>query len=116
MDALTTEFLIDTATNFPFLGWMIYQYMHQTKINDKQREEIKELRQETKAEEKALRIRYDKVIADLQTDRDQLVTDLAKKTESLERSIKKIFAILEPLRKQIERERIKEEVRKENAS
>jgi len=113
---MTTDFLIDTATNFPFLGWMIYQYMHQSKINEAQREEMRELRQETKQEEKALRQRYDKVIGDLQTDRDALVSDLAKKTESLERSIKKIFAILEPLRQQIERQRIKEEIQKEHAS
>jgi flagellar biosynthesis GTPase FlhF len=111
MEALTTEFLMQTATNFPFLGWMIYQYHAQQQVNKAQREEMREIRQESKREEKELRERYAKVIADLQTDRDQLVKDLSKKTDSLERSIKRIFAILEPIKEQVQEMQIKEKVR-----
>lgn len=111
MEALTTEFLMQTATNMPFLGWMIYQYHAQEKVNREQRSEMKEIRKESKQEERELRERYNKVIADLQLDRDQLVKDLSKKTDSLERSIGKIFAILEPMKEQIQEMKIKEKVR-----
>lgn len=72
---------------------------------------MQEIRREGKQEEKELRERYNKVIADLQTDRDQLVKDLSKKTDSLERSIGKIFQILEPMKEQIQEMKIKEKVR-----
>jgi len=113
MEALTTEFLMQTATNMPFLGWMIYQYHAQAKVNDEQRKEMKEIRRDGKQEEKELRERYTKVIADLQTDRDALVSDLSKKTENLEKSIHKIFSIIEPMKEQKQEMKIKEKVREQ---
>lgn len=111
MDTMTTDFLMQTATNFPFLGWMIYQYHAQQVVNANQREEMREIRRDSKAEEKELRERYAIVIKDLQKDRDDLVSNLSKKTDSLERSIQKIFAILEPMKEQIQEMKIKERVR-----
>lgn len=116
MDGFTADFLIDTATNFPFLGWMIYQYHAQSKINAEQRTEMKEIRSASKKEEKEIRARYDKVIKDIQEDRDQLVQDLSKKQDSLERSIRKIFAILDPIKQQIQEMQIKEKIKKEIAT
>jgi len=72
---------------------------------------MREIRKESKIEEKELRERYAIVIKDLQTDREQIVKDLSTKTDSLERSISKIFAILEPIKEQVQEMKIKEKVR-----
>ena len=56
------------------------------------------LRKESKEEEEKLRERYQKVIEEYSADRKNLVDSLEKRILSLEKSIRKIFAVLEELK------------------
>ncbi len=114
MDQSTvTQIWLDLATNAPFVGFLLYQYWDQRKTNKEQRDEMKEIRQEAKANETEVRARFEKVIQDLNKDRDQLVDGFSSRIDSLERGQRKLFAILEPLKEQIQEMRLKEQVKKE---
>jgi len=111
---------VNLATNSPFLGWMIYSYMQTNKALDRTREEskaeMKELRHEGKIEEAEIRAKFEKVIEGLNQDRKQLVEGFSGRIDSLERGQRKLFAILEPLKEQIQEIRIKEQVKEKLAS
>lgn len=111
---------INLATNSPFLGWMIYSYMQTNKALDRTREEskaeMKELRVEGKAEEAEIRAKFEKVIEGLNQDRKHLVEGFSGRIDSLERGQRKLFAILEPLKEQIQEIRIKEQVKEKLSS
>ena len=118
--ATLTQVWIDLATNAPFLGFLLYQWWIQRKDVKEYKSEIVQLRHEAKEEEKGLRARFEKVIQDLNEDRDAIVIGLQQKIktvehkiESIEKSIKKIFAILLPIQDQIKQQRIKDQIKKE---
>lgn len=118
--ATLTQVWIDLATNAPFLGFLLYQWWIQRKDVKEYKAEIIQLRHEAKEEEKSLRERFEKVIQDLNEDRDAIVIGLQQKIktveykiESIEKSIKKIFAVLLPIQDQIKQQKIKEELKKE---
>ena len=118
--ATLTQVWIDLATNAPFLGFLLYQWWIQRKDVREYKSEIVQLRLEAKEEEKGLRSRFEKVIQDLNEDRDAIVIGLQQKIktvehkiESIEKSIKKIFAILLPIQDQIKQQRIKDQIKKE---
>ena len=96
-----TQLWIDLATNAPFVGFLLYQYWDQRNTNKEQRNEMREIRLEAKNNEEAVRVRFEKVIAELNKDRDQLVDGFSSRIDSLERGQRKLFAILEPLKEQI---------------
>ena len=111
MDQSTvTQIWLDLATNAPFVGFLLYQYWDQRKTNKEQRDEMKEIRKEAKDQEEAIRGRFEKVISELNKDRDQLVSGFSTRIHALERGQKKLFAILEPLKEQIQELRIKEKL------
>ena len=107
---MVTQLWMDLATNAPFVGFLLYQYWDQRKTNKEQRDEMKEIRQEAKANETEVRARFEKVIQDLNKDR---VDGFSSRIDSLERGQRKLFAILEPLKEQIQEMRLKEQVKKE---
>lgn len=118
--ATLTQVWIDLATNAPFLGFLLYQWWIQRKDVKEYKSEIVQLRLEAKEEEKGLRARFEKVIQDLNEDRDAIVIGLQQKIkavehkiESIEKSIRKIFAILLPIQDQIKQQRIKDQIKKE---
>tara|TARA_R110001583_G_scaffold62699_5_gene184167 strand:- start:2231 stop:2602 length:372 start_codon:yes stop_codon:yes gene_type:complete len=118
MDASTySDIWVNLATNSPFLGWMIYSYIQTNKALDRTRDEskaeMKELRQEGKIEEAEIRGKFEKVIEGLNQDRKQLVEGFSGRIDSLERGQRKLFAILEPLKEQIQEIRVKEKMKKE---
>ncbi len=114
MDSNTvTQLWMDLATNAPFVGFLLYQYWDQRSTNKEQRAEMKDIRLEAKEAELALRSRFEKVITSLQQDRDQLVDGFSKRIESLEGGQKRLFAILEPLKEQIQELRLKEQIKKD---
>ena len=108
-----TQIWLDLATNAPFVGFLIYQYWDQRKTNKEQRDEMKEIRLDAKTSENEVRARFEKVIMDLNKDRDQLVDGFSSRIDSLEKGQKRLFAILEPLKEQIQEIRIKEKVKQE---
>ena len=117
MDASTySDIWVNLATNSPFLGWMIYSYIQTNKALDRTRDEskaeMKELRQEGKIEEAEIRGKFEKVIEGLNQDRKQLVEGFSGRIDSLERGQRKLFAILEPLKEQIQEIRVKEKMKK----
>ena len=121
MDASTiTQVWVDLATNAPFLGFLLYQWHIQRKDVRDYKTEIRQLRTEAKEEEKQLRSRFEVVIADLNQDRDAIVSGLQRrirtiesKIESIEKSIKKIFAVLLPMQERLKQQEIKEAIKKE---
>jgi len=115
MEASTYHDLwINLATNSPFLGWMIYSWFQTNKQLEQTRKEQKEERQhlqaEHKADEQAIREKFEKVIAQLNQDRKLLVEGFSGRIDSLERGQKKLFAILEPIKEQIVELRIKQQL------
>jgi hypothetical protein len=118
MDANTyTDIWINLATNSPFLGWMIYTYLQTQKDLKQTREdsktELRELRNEAREEEARIRGRFEAVIADLQQDRQVLVEGFSGRIDSLERGQKKLFALLEPIKEQMQEIKIKEDLKKQ---
>jgi hypothetical protein len=118
MDANTyTDIWINLATNSPFLGWMIYTYLQTQKDLKQTREdsktELRELRNEAREEEARIRGRFEAVIADLQQDRQVLVDGFSGRIDSLERGQKKLFALLEPIKEQMQEIKIKEDLKKQ---
>ena len=118
MDANTyTDIWINLATNSPFLGWMIYTYLQTQKDLKQTREdsktELRELRTEARTEEARIRDRFEAVIKDLNQDRKVLVEGFSGRIDSLERGQKKLFALLEPIKEQIQEIKLKEELKKQ---
>jgi hypothetical protein len=112
MDQATiTQIWLDLATNAPFVGFLLYQYWDQRKTNKEQQLEMREIRKDARENEDAVRLRFEKVISDLNKDRDQLVDGFSSRIDSLERGQRKLFAILEPLKEQIHEMRLKEEIK-----
>ena len=109
--ATVTNLWMDLATNAPFVGFLLYQYWDQRKTNKEQRDEMKDIRKEARDQEEIIRARFEKVIQDLKQDRDHLVSSFSDRIMSLERGQKKLFAILEPLKEQIQEMRIKEKLK-----
>lgn len=108
---------VNLATNSPFLAWMIYSYVQTNKQLEQTRAENRteriEMQNQQRADEERIRNRFEMVISDLNTDRRHLVEGFSNRIDSLERGQKKIFAILEPLKDQIQEIRVKEQ-RKRN--
>ena len=46
-----TQIWLDLATNAPFVGFLLYQYWDQRKTNKEQRDEMREIRTDAKAQE-----------------------------------------------------------------
>ena len=109
--ATVTNLWMDLATNAPFVGFLLYQYWDQRKTNKEQRDEMKDIRKEARDQEEIIRERFEKVIQDLNQDRDHLVSSFSDRIMSLDRGQKKLFAILEPLKEQIQEMRIKEKLK-----
>ena len=108
------SFLLDLATNTPFVAFLIYMYTQQRKDLREQREDMKALRSESKQEEEKLRQRYQIVIADLSKDREEMRESLERRILSVEKSIRKIFSLLEELksmRQTVQELQIKDRVR-----
>lgn len=122
MDPTTYHDLwVNLATNSPFLAWMIYSYIQTNKDLEKTREESKmearEIRSDAKEEEERVRLRFEKVITDLNQDRKMLVEGFSSRIDSLERGQKKIFMLLGELsevKDKITKIELKEEIRREN--
>jgi len=111
--ATVTQLWMDLATNAPLIGFLLYQYWDQRKTNKEQRDEMRDIRREAKEQEEQIRERFEKVIQDLNQDRDHLVSSFSDRIMSLERGQKKLFAILEPLKEQIHEMRIKEKIKEQ---
>lgn len=120
MDPSTlTQVWVDLATNAPFLGFLLYQWYIQRRDVQEYKKEISQLRQESKTEEKDLRERFESVIQNLNEDRDQIVTGLESRIKNIEvqivgieKSIRKVFALLDPLIKQAEEMRLQKKLKK----
>lgn len=109
--ATVTQIWLDLATNAPFVGFLLYQYWDQRKTNKEQQLEMKEIRKEARENEEAVRERFEKVISELNKDRDHLVDGFSSRIGSLEKGQRKLFAILEPLKEQIHEMRLKEQIK-----
>lgn len=110
------SFLLDVAGNTPFIAFLLYNWWDARKTQEKNLEKLDaqnreyhtkldQIRIESRQEEEKLRERYQIVISDLGRDRESLlklfdskISDLEKKLESLERSIRKIFVHLDELK------------------
>tara|TARA_Y100000592_G_scaffold94162_1_gene158504 strand:+ start:122 stop:469 length:348 start_codon:yes stop_codon:yes gene_type:complete len=82
----------------PFVAFLLYQYWQQRKDMETLQGRYEALRLESKKEEEALRVRYQKVIESYTEDRKTLVESLEKRIANLEKSIRKLFAMIEELK------------------
>ena len=103
---------LNLATNSPFLAFVIYNWWQQGRMIEAYRVEMKQDRLDYEQKrEKALdelRDRYTKVIDDL---KDEKKGGIEERLSSLEKAIKKLFALMDRLKDEINELKIKEEVR-----
>ena len=92
-----TQIWLDLATNAPFVGFLLYQYWDQRKTNKEQRDEMREIRTEAKAQEEQIREKFEKVIQQLNTDRSNLIDSFSGRIDSLERGQEKLLQLLQPI-------------------
>lgn len=93
--------LTDLLVNTPFVGFLIWQYVQMRKDYKEQQDRMEKLRIESLEREEAIRGRFEKVITDLNSDKDQLVAGLEKrlvevesKMGTFESQIKKLYSLL----------------------
>ena len=113
MDAATLhDVWLNLATNSPFLAFVIYNWWQQGKMIEAYRVEMKQDRIEYEEKrEKAItdiRDRYIKVIDDL---KEEKKGGIEERLSSMEKAIKKLFALMDRLKDEINELKIKEEVR-----
>ena len=113
MEASTVhEIALNLATNSPFVGFLVWNWWHQTRQLERYRLEMKADRDEyeRKREEgiEKIRIRYVKVIEDLKEDKKGGIED---RLSSLEKSIKRLFALMDRVKEQINELKMKETAR-----
>ncbi len=103
---------LNLATNSPFLAFVIYNWWQQGKMIEAYRVEMKQDRIEYEEKrEKAItdiRDRYIKVIDDL---KEEKKGGIEERLSSMEKAIKKLFALMDRLKDEINELKIKEEVR-----
>tara|TARA_Y100000114_G_C11541182_1_gene222696 strand:- start:187 stop:543 length:357 start_codon:yes stop_codon:yes gene_type:complete len=103
---------LNLATNSPFLAFVIYNWWQQGKMIEAYRVEMKQDRIEYEEKrEKAItdiRDRYIKVIDDL---KEEKKGGIEERLGSMEKAIKKLFALMDRLKDEINELKIKEEVR-----
>ena len=97
---MTNQILVDLFTNTPFVGFLIWQYVQMRKDYKEQSDKMDAQRIESLKREEEIRARFEKVITDLNSDKDQLVTGLEQrlvqvesKIDQLESQIKKLFSL-----------------------
>jgi len=101
MDAMTNQILVDLFTNTPFVGFLIWQYVQMRKDYKAQEEKLEARRIESIRREEEIRLRFEKVINQLNQDRDDLVkgiesrlSEVEKKIEIISSQVKKLFSII----------------------
>ena len=103
---------LNLATNSPFLAFVIYNWWQQGKMIEAYLVEMKQDRIEYEEKrEKAItdiRDRYIKVIDDL---KEEKKGGIEERLSSMEKAIKKLFALMDRLKDEINELKIKEEVR-----
>ena len=102
---MTNQILVDLFTNTPFVGFLIWQYVQMRKDIKEQQTKTDQLRIESLEREEQIRDRFEKVIASLNEDKDQLVTGLEKRLDvqasrldTLESQVKKLFVMVSKIR------------------
>jgi len=107
MDAMTNQILVDLFTNTPFVGFLIWQYVQMRKDYKAQEEKLEARRLESLQREEDIRQRFEKVIQELNQDRDDMVNgienrllEVEKKIETITSQIKKIFSFMSKLQKE----------------
>ncbi len=117
MSPEVTNLFLDVAANTPFIAFLLYNWYDTKRLNERYRMEMKEhadkhmsaleaLRKEGKTEEAELRQRYQVVIDDLSKDREKMtnlfsekIRELESKIVSLEKAVKKLFALFGDVQK-----------------
>ena len=103
---------LNLATNSPFLAFVIYNWWQQGRMIEAYRVEMKQDRIEYEQKrEKAIadiRDRYIKVIDDL---KEEKKGGIEERLSSMEKAIKKLFALMDRLKDEINELKIKEGVR-----
>ena len=101
---MTQQVIVDLFTNTPFVGFLIWQYIQMRKDYKEQSDKMDVLRKESIEREEVLRDRFEKVIENLNSDKDQLVQglegrlkDVEIKISTLESQIKKLFSMVKEL-------------------
>lgn len=104
MEPMTNQILVDLFTNTPFVGFLIWQYVQMRKDYKSQEDKLEARRIEAIAREEEIRLRFEKVITQMNQDRDDLVKGLEtrlvaveSKMEILSAQVKKLFSFVSKL-------------------
>ena len=104
MEPMTNQILVDLFTNTPFVGFLIWQYVQMRKDYKSQEDKLEARRIESIAREEEIRQRFEKVISQLNQDRDDLVKGLEtrlvaveSKMETISAQVKKLFSYISKL-------------------
>ena len=113
MEASTIhEIALNLATNSPFVGFLVWNWWYNTRQLEQYRLEMKADRDEyeRKREEgiEAIRQRYVKVIDELKQDKKGGIED---RLSSLEKAIKRLFALMDKMKDEINDLKIKDKIR-----
>ena len=105
MELMTNEVLVDLFTNTPFVGFLIWQYVVMRRDYKEQEQKLETRRLEALKREEEIRARFEKVISQLNQDRDDLVkgiearlSEVEKKIELITTQVKKLFSVLQKMR------------------
>ena len=109
------EIALNLATNSPFVGFLVWNWWYNTKQLEQYRLEMKADRDEYERKREdgieKIRLRYVKVIEDLKSDKKGGIED---RLSSLEKSIKRLFALMDKVKEEINDLKLKETVRNIN--
>ena len=101
MDALTSDFLVDTISNTPFIAFLIWQHVQMRRDYKKQEDKFEKLRIEALEREEGQRAKFTAVIDGLNRDKDQLVESLEKRITKVESQISKLFSLCTRIQEQL---------------
>ena len=82
-----SEVLVDLFTNSPFLGFLIWQYITMRKDYKEAQEEMRSIRDKAKAEEEKIRERWEGVVAKLDQERKDFMSEGVEKMNHIEKDV-----------------------------
>lgn len=104
MEAVTSQVLVDLFTNTPFVGFLIWQYVQMRKDYKEQQDKMDILRKQSLEREEQVRQRFEKVINNLNDDKDQLVQSIDKRLCTVESQTKKLFGVMHNIQKYLSKD------------
>ena len=92
-----SEMMLDLFTNSPFLGFLIWQYITQRRDYKEAQEEMRNIREKAKMEEEKIRERWEGVVAKLDSERKEFMSEGVERMSKIENEVNSIKNLTEKL-------------------